>query len=353
MQLADGDAIHIGSLLVTFHVRGLSMVDRDAGPVIASDRPARMAHRRRTRSGPYEIVGWLGSGGMGDVYRARDPRLDREVAIKVLPASFAADASRIRRFELEARAAGRLNHPNILAVLRHRGARRSAVYRLRASAGSVTRKPRRHPGSATPALTIHQAIDFARQTADGLAAAHDQGIVHRDVKPDNLFITSDGRIKILDFGIAKLTRPERRNRRPRRRQHRNGCRDGDRHGGYMSPEQVRGEAVDSRSDLFSFGAILDEMLAARPAFLKDTRAETMTAILKEEPAQPLPDGVPAALGSIVWRCLEKAKEARFQSARDLAFALESLSGEHSPARRRRCPRYRDIGVEARRSRHSR
>jgi Tol biopolymer transport system component len=279
-----------------------------------------------TAVGPYEIVGWLGSGGMGDVYRARDPRLDREVAIKVLPASFTADAGRIRRFELEARAAGRLNHPNILAVY-DIGVHAGSPYIVsEVLEGASLRSRVDHPGSSASRLTMHQAIDFARQTAEGLAAAHDQGIVHRDVKPDNLFLTSDGRIKILDFGIAKLTRPSGE--------------VGDAGvstetdvgsvigtAAYMSPEQIRGEAVDSRSDLFSFGAILYEMLAGRPAFLKETRAETMTAILKEEPVQPLPAGVPIIVGSIVSRCLEKAREARYQSARDLAFALASSTAD--------------------------
>jgi serine/threonine protein kinase/Tol biopolymer transport system component len=293
-----------------------------------------------TRIGPYEIVGWLGAGGMGDVYRARDPRLDREVAIKLIPQSFATDASRIRRFEQEARAAGRLNHPNILAVYDigvHAGAPyivsellqgASLGSRVAQAGGASSSTPMRNR-NGSGALTIHQAVDFARQVAEGLAAAHDQGIVHRDVKPDNLFITSDGRIKILDFGIAKLTRPsgEFGGHAGVSTETDAGTVVGT--AGYMSPEQIRGEAVDARSDLFSFGAILYEMLAARPAFMRETRAETMTAILKEEPAQPLPTGVPPGLVRIVWRCLEKTREARFQSARDLAFALESLSVENA------------------------
>jgi len=196
---------------------------------------------------------------------------------------------------------------------------------MRSSAGSGPELLQGASLGSRAALTIHQAIDFARQTAEGLAAAHEQGIVHRDVKPDNLFITSDGRVKILDFGIAKLTRPSGEL----------GGHDGMSTetdvgtvvgtAAYMSPEQIRGETIDPRFDIFSFGAILYEMLAGRLAFVGDTRAETMTAILKEEPSQSLPAGVPPTLARIVWRCLEKGRDARFQSARDLAFALESLS----------------------------
>ena len=279
-----------------------------------------------TRIGPYEIVGWLGAGGMGVVYRARDARLGREVAIKLIPETFATDASRLHRFEQEARAAGQLNHPNILVVY-DVGTHAGAPYIVSELLEGASLRDRLPAGG----LPSRKAIDYARQIAEGLAAAHDKGIVHRDLKPDNVFITSDGRVKILDFGIAKLTRPSDD--------------DAARHtsvpteteaglvlgtAGYMSPEQVRGEAVDARSDLFSFGAILYEMLTGHPSFSRGTSAETMTAVLKEDPPAPVRSDVPA-LERIVSRCLEKTREARFQSARDLAFALEVLSGTSATA----------------------
>ena len=283
-----------------------------------------------TKVGPYEIVGWLGAGGMGEVYRARDPRLDREVAIKLIPESFATDASRVARFEQEARAAGQINHPNILTVY-DIGTHAGAPYIVSELLEGESLRSRLRGGL----LPSRKAVDYARQTAEGLAAAHDKGIVHRDVKSDNLFITNDGRVKILDFGIAKLTQPTD---------------DTAPHGGsprgsptetsagmvvgtaaYMSPEQVRGEVVDARSDLFSFGAVLHEILTGRPAFARGTAAETTAAILKEEPAQPISTDVPVALARIVSRCLEKTRETRFQSARDLAFGLEVLSDTSASA----------------------
>ena len=247
-----------------------------------------------TRIGPYEILGWLGAGGMGVVYRARDPRLARDVAIKLIPEALAADASRgrsLRAGGARGRPAQSPEHPR---RLRHRRSRRRAVHRLRTARGGIA--PRRLQGGRLPP---RKAVDYARQTAMGLAAAHDKGIVHRDIKPDNLFITNDGRIKILDFGIAKLTRPSD---------------DATAHGrlptetatgivvgtaGYMSPEQVRGEPVDARSDIFSVGAVLHEMLTGRPAFTRETAADTMAAILKEDPREPLPADVPPALERIV------------------------------------------------------
>ena len=282
------------------------------------DTPPRIAPG--TKIDHYEIVGWLGAGGMGEVYRARDPRLDREVAIKLIPETFAADTNRVRRFEQEARAAGQLNHPNILAVYdvgRHAG----APYIVSELLEGESLRGRLLAGP----LPSRRAIDYARQTAEGLAAAHERNIVHRDVKPDNLFITKGGRIKILDFGIAKLTQPSD---------------DGARHTGfpteteagvvvgtasYMSPEQVRGEAVDPRSDIFSFGTVFYEMLAGRPAFTRETAPETMTAVLKEDPPPLSARNVSPALARIIARCLEKTREMRFQSARDLAFGLEMLS----------------------------
>jgi Tol biopolymer transport system component len=274
-----------------------------------------------TTIGPYEVVGWLGAGGMGEVYRARDPRLGRDVAIKLIAAAFATDAGRVRRFEQEARAAGQLNHPNILAVY-DAGTNAGTPYIVSELLEGESLRHRLQQGALPP----RKAIDYARQTAEGLAAAHDKNIVHRDVKPDNLFITTDGRIKILDFGIAKLTQPA--DDAPAHTSFATETGEGMVIGtaGYMSPEQVRGEAVDARSDIFSFGAILYEMLTGRRAFTRATTADTMVAILKEEPLEPLSAGVPPALARIVARCLEKTREMRFQSARDLAFGLELLGG---------------------------
>jgi eukaryotic-like serine/threonine-protein kinase len=272
-----------------------------------------------TMIGPYEIVGWLGAGGMGDVYRARDPRLGREVAIKLIPETLATDASRVRRFEQEARAAGQLNHPNILAVF-DVGISRGAPYVVSELLEGESLRSRLHG-----ALPPRKAVDYARQIAEGLAVAHDRNIVHRDVKPENLFITHDGRIKILDFGIAKLTQPSddvaRHPDLPAETEA--GMVVGT--AGYMSPEQVRGESVDGRSDIFSVGTILCEMLTGRQPFTRETAAETMTAILKDDPPQPLSSEASPALARIVARCLEKTREMRFQSARDLAFGLEVLS----------------------------
>ena len=274
-----------------------------------------------TKVGPYEIVGWLGAGAMGEVYRARDPRLGRDVAIKVIPAAFASDRMRLQRFEQEARAAGQLNHPNILAVY-DVGANADAPYIV---SELLEGQPLRQC-LLGGALTSRKAIDYAGQIAQGLSAAHDKGIVHRDLKPDNLFVTSDGRVKILDFGIAKLIQPTDDATRgaDRRTLTDTGTAIGT--PGYMSPEQVRGEAVDHRSDIFSFGAILYEMLSGRPAFIRNTAADTMAAILTENSIERLPSTVAPALERVVWRCLEKTREARFQSARDLAFGLEVLSG---------------------------
>jgi len=311
--------------------------------------------------GPYEITALLGSGGMGEVYRARDPRLGRDVAIKILPSGLSADPDRLHRFEQEARAAAALNHPNILAVydigqqpsigsgqaapyivsellqgetLRSRLAsvrveRESANAGERVGVGVGAGSPRavKKDGEALP---VRRALEYAIQIAHGLAAAHEKGIVHRDLKPENLFVTSDGRVKILDFGLAKLTQAEP-----------------DLAGvselpttppdtlpglvlgtvGYMSPEQVRGLAADHRSDIFAFGAILYEMLSGQRAFRRETTAETMTAILKEDPPDlPLAERhIPPALERIVDRCVEKTPDSRFQSTKDLGFALEALS----------------------------
>jgi Tol biopolymer transport system component len=263
---------------------------------------------------------------MGEVYRAKDPRLGRDVAVKVLPASFSTDADRLRRFEQEARAAGILNHPNITAVY-DIGSHDGAPYVVSELLEGETLRSRIAAGPLAP----RKALDYAIQIARGLAAAHEKGIVHRDLKPENLFVTKDGRVKILDFGLAKLKQAE-----PGSEGETNlptgtaGTEPGVVLGtmGYMSPEQVRGKPADSRSDIFSFGAILYEMLAGQRAFQGETAADTITAILTKEP----PDlsvtnrDVHPGLDRIIRHALEKNPEERFQSARDLAFDLEALSG---------------------------
>jgi serine/threonine protein kinase/Tol biopolymer transport system component len=278
-----------------------------------------------TRIGPYEIVEWLGAGGMGVVYRATDPRLERPVAIKVISPAFATDRGRIARFEQEARTAGQLNHPNIVTVY-DIGMHAGTPFVVSELLEGETLRAR----LASGALTAQRAVDLARQTALGLAAAHDRRIVHRDVKPENLFITIDGRLKILDFGLVKLTTSDDE---PSNSGGSTSTSAGMVVGtaAYMSPEQVRGEAVDPRSDIFSTGAVLHEMLTGRPAFARATSAETMVAILREDPSGPLPSGVSPAVERIVSRCLEKTRDARFQSARDLAFGLEVLSDSYAPA----------------------
>ena len=282
-----------------------------------------------TRLGPYEIVAPLGAGGMGEVYRARDERLGRDVAIKVLPASFTGSPDRLRRFEQEARAVGALNHPNILAV-HDTGSQNGVQYIVTELLDGKTLRDMLNDG----ALPVRRALTLFQQVANGLAAAHDKGIVHRDLKPENIFITKDGRVKILDFGLAKQTTPVPAT------ESLNGATLGapvTEAGavmgtvGYMSPEQVRGQETDHRSDVFALGAILYEMLSGKRAFKRDTGAETMTAILRDEPPE-LTASNPAVnpgLDRIVRRCLEKQPEQRFQSVADLGFAIESLSGTTS------------------------
>jgi eukaryotic-like serine/threonine-protein kinase len=277
-----------------------------------------------SRLGPYEILSPLGAGGMGEVYRARDPRLGREVAIKVLPEDSTADPERLRRFELEARAVGALSHPNLLAVFdtgRHEGAP-FVVFEL--LEGETL-----HARLGGKALAPATALDYAIQIARGLAAAHEKGVVHRDLKPENLFVTRDGRVKILDFGLAKLRPPL--DPGDVSAETRTGSMDTGAHTmlgtvGYMSPEQVRRSPADHRSDIFSFGTVLYEMLAGSRPFRGGTEPETMTAILNVDPP-PLTEAngnLPAPFECIVRHCLEKRPEDRFQSARDLAFALEAV-----------------------------
>jgi Tol biopolymer transport system component len=288
-----------------------------------------------TRIGPYEIVGWLGSGGMGEVYRARDHRLGREVALKLITGSLGGDAGRVRRFEQEARAAGQLNHPNVVAVY-DIGVHEGAPYIVSELLEGASLRSRLADGP----LPVRKILGYAKQAAEGLAAAHDRGIVHRDVKPDNLFITSDGRIKILDFGIAKLIAAEDVGGRGTGLPTDTAVGTVIGTAAYMSPEQVRGETVDARSDIFSLGAVLYEMITGRAAFRRETSAETMTAILKEDPSEPAAIADAPALARIVSRCLEKTREARFQSARDLAFGLDVLSGTQRTAAVTMAPRRR-------------
>ena len=277
-----------------------------------------------TKLGRYEIHSRIGAGGMGEVYRARDEKLNRDVAIKVLPMAFSQDRDRLRRFEQEAQAAGALNHPNILAVY-DVGTHDGSPYIVAELLEGEELRVQLNNGR----FNSRKAIDYAQQIAQGLAAAHEKGIIHRDLKPENLFTTSDGRIKILDFGLAKL--------KPQRDEAVTSEIATQRHitdpgtvmgtAGYMSPEQVRGDDIDHRSDIFSFGAILYEMVAGQRAFRRETMAETMTAILREEPPELSDAGLRTNphLERIVRRCLEKKPERRFHSAYDLAFALDALS----------------------------
>jgi eukaryotic-like serine/threonine-protein kinase len=276
-----------------------------------------------TQLGPYKIVALIGAGGMGEVYRARDTRLLRDVALKVLQESFTSDSDRLRRFEQEARAIAALNHPNIVSVY-DVGVADNVHYIVTELIEGDTLRRRIPPQG----ISARKAIELAVQVANGLAAAHDQGIAHRDLKPENILITKDGRLKILDFGLAKLL--------PNHAQTEtlDGVTAAETNAGmvlgtagYMSPEQVRGEPANHLSDIFSFGSILYEMMSGQRAFKKNTNAETMTAILNEEPQELASriGAMPPALERIVRHCMEKQPKQRFQSARDIAFDLESVS----------------------------
>jgi Tol biopolymer transport system component/tRNA A-37 threonylcarbamoyl transferase component Bud32 len=288
-----------------------------------------MALTAGTRLGPYEIVAALGAGGMGEVYRARDGRLGREVALKILPAALSTDAERLRRFELEARAAGALNHPNVLAIY-DIGTQDGPPFLVTELLEGETLRERLQSG----ALSLRKACEIAIQTARGVAAAHDKGIIHRDLKPANIFLTLDGRVKILDFGLAKLTQQDASATGVTQSATRTALDSGQTEAGmvlgtagYMSPEQVRGKPADARSDIFALGTVLYEMLSGQRAFEKESSADTMAAILKEEPPELSGEGkkIPQAVDRIVRHCLEKNPAERFQSARDLAFALEAVS----------------------------
>jgi hypothetical protein len=279
-----------------------------------------------TRLGPYEIVSLLDAGGMGVVYRARDPRLGRNVAIKVLPESALADDTRLRRFEAEARAAGALDHPNVLVVY-DIGHQAGVPFIVSELLDGQTLRARLVETGAVPQ---RKALEWTQQIAQGLAAAHAKGIVHRDLKPENLFLTRDGRVKILDFGLAKLVHVDEDDERADPTQPTLTAAQLTGIGmllgtvGYMAPEQVRGQPVDSRTDIFALGIVICEMLTGAAPFRRETSAETMTAILKDDPPG-LPPAVPAAADRIIRRCLEKRPEDRFHSAHDLSLALEALS----------------------------
>lgn len=280
-----------------------------------------MALTTGTRLGPYEIAAKIGEGGMGEVYRARDTRLNRDVAVKVLPASFADDADRRARFEREALAVAALSHPNIVAIF-DIGAHDGQVYVVMELLTGATLRERLQGG----ALAVRKAVDIAVQIARGLGAAHGKGIVHRDLKPENVFLLDDGQVKILDFGLARQFGGDDNNDATRTAATNPGTVLGTL--GYMAPEQVRGQAVDARVDVFAFGAVLFEMVSGQRAFHGDTAADTMTAILTKEPPElsVTRADVPPSLDRIVRHCLEKNAAERFQSARDIAFALEALSG---------------------------
>ena len=274
-----------------------------------------MALSAGTRLGPYEILAPLGAGGMGEVYKARDPRLGRDVAIKILPPAFAADASRVQRFEQEARAVAALPHPNILAIFDIGSG--DTPYLVTELLDGETLRAVVERG----ALATRTVVDIALQFVAGLSAAHSRGIIHRDLKPDNIFLTRDGVVKILDFGLAKTLAPMSEVTIA-------ATDAGIVLGtvGYMAPEQVRGEAVDPRSDLFAVGTILYELMSGQRAFQGQSPADTMSAVLREQPPDlTLRSGTPPALARIVRRCLEKDPGERFQTARDLRFAIESIT----------------------------
>jgi eukaryotic-like serine/threonine-protein kinase len=285
-----------------------------------------------TRLGPYEILSPLGAGGMGEVYSARDKKLDRDVAIKVLPQSVASDPDALARFEREAKAVAALSHPNILAI-HDLGNQDGVAYAVMELLEGETLRGKLDTGP----IPQRQALDYALQIAKGLSAAHEKGVVHRDLKPENLFVMTDGHVKILDFGLVKrieATTTEEVTSGPAHTVR--GTVMGT--AGYMSPEQARGLPVDHRSDLFSFGAILYELLSGKKAFKKDTPSDTMAAILRDEPPElsESGSGITQALDNVVRHCLEKSPQDRFQSAKDIVFALSvastssSTSGPQAP-----------------------
>jgi eukaryotic-like serine/threonine-protein kinase len=274
--------------------------------------------------GPYEIRQAIGAGGMGEVYRARDRRLERDVAIKVLPACLGKDPVAMLRFEREAQAIAALSHPNVVAI-HDVGEHEGGAYVITEFLDGMTLRARLQQGH----LTLEQTLGYARQIAAGLEAAHAKGIVHRDIKPENLFVTRQGTVKILDFGLARQTKPPAPEDATVSLPTPPGSITGTI--GYIAPEQVRGLSADARSDIFSFGCVLYEMLRGMPPFRRRTSVETLTAILREDP-EPLNGKVPASIASIVTRCLAKNPESRFNTAADLAFVLEALPDPVSSSR---------------------
>jgi serine/threonine protein kinase len=272
--------------------------------------------------GPYEILGPLGRGGMGEVYRARDTRLRREVALKMLHDASANDETSLRRFQQETHAVAAMNHPSILAI-HDTGTHRGVPFAVTELLQGETLAERLDAGAIAP----KRATEIASQIADGLAAAHAKGIVHRDIKPENIFLTHDGRAKILDFGIARIENSSQRTGAGGQRgstssQMLVGT------AGYVSPEQVRGAKADARSDLFALGAVFYEMLTGQKAFQRGSPVETLGAVLKDDPRRsPEADKVPAHVAPFVFRCLEKDPADRYQSARDLLFDLRALQAE--------------------------
>jgi len=281
-----------------------------------------MAIAAGTKVGPYEILSHLAAGGMGELFRARDTRLARDIAIKFLPLIFSQSPERMRRFQQEARATGMLNHPNILAVY-DIGAHEGQPYLVTELLEGETLRQRIDERGIPPS----KALDYAQQIARGLQAAHEKGITHRDLKPDNLFITRDGTVKILDFGLAKMS-PLLPDEGYDEAATVVGTESGLLLGtvGYMAPEQAMAKPVDHRADIFSLGVILYEMLSGQRAFQAETTVETMTLIIRGDPP---PLGIPPALDSLLRRCLEKSPGERFQSVGDLGFALQAIAAEGS------------------------
>jgi serine/threonine protein kinase len=271
------------------------------------------------RLGRYEVIEFLGEGGMGQVYRARDPDVRREVALKVLRGDAASPAN-VAAMLREARIAGSLNHPNILAVY-DVGTEGDVPYLVAELLDGETLRTRLDRGM--PAF--RKAVDYGTQVAQALASAHAKGIWHRDVKPANIFLTRDGHVKLLDFGLAKRTEPESTESMSAVKEDTHSGRIAGT-AGYMSPEQVRGEPIDHRTDIFALGSVLYEMFTGARAFKRPSTIETMNAILNDEPLDPIAVNGALTVGAaaVVRRCLEKDREERFQSARDLVFALEQL-----------------------------
>jgi serine/threonine protein kinase len=275
--------------------------------------------------GPYEIIAPLGKGGMGEVYRARDTRLRREVALKLLPDAAAHDADSLHRFDRETRAVATLNHPSILAI-HDTGSFRAVPYAVTELLEGESLADRLRSGPLHP----QKAVEVACQIADGLAAAHEKGIIHRDIKPDNIFLTHEGRAKILDFGIARIEQPTRTaglsDTISRSRSSSSQFLVGT--AGYMSPEQVRGKSIDGRSDVFSLGATFFEMLTGRRAFVRDSPVETLGAVLRDDPRKhPEAEKIPDELKGFVFRCLAKDPADRYQSARDVLLDLRAFQAE--------------------------